>query len=128
MSSPIFLFDFSRRLIQTASIAHEAAAHTARLRVELSQSRTEQKDYLKNVELARVLDKRATRKRERDEKAGTSSEVGVAPNPLERSRNSRPPQKGDDSERRPIKKRKTGESSRGAPQTGSIDDVLAQVF
>ena len=32
--------------------------HTARLRVELSQSRSEQRDYLKNVELARVLEKR----------------------------------------------------------------------
>jgi ESF2/ABP1 family protein len=44
--------------------AHEAAVHAARLRVELSQSRSEQRDYLKNVELARVLDKRAKRKRE----------------------------------------------------------------
>lgn len=32
--------------------------HTARLRVELSQSKSEQRDYLKNVELARVLEKR----------------------------------------------------------------------
>jgi predicted component of type VI protein secretion system len=39
--------------------AHEAALHTARLRLELSQSRAEQNDYLRNVELARVLDKRA---------------------------------------------------------------------
>lgn len=46
-------------------IAHEAAVHTAKLRVELSQSKTEQRDYLKNVELARVLDKRAQRKKER---------------------------------------------------------------
>lgn len=38
-------------------LAQEAAAHTARMRVELSQSRAEQRDYLKNVELARVLDK-----------------------------------------------------------------------
>ena len=42
--------------------AHEAALHSARLRVELAQSKTEQRDYLKNVELARVLDKRAERK------------------------------------------------------------------
>ncbi|KAI1789039.1 hypothetical protein LXA43DRAFT_1023028 [Ganoderma leucocontextum] len=46
----------------TEQIAHEAAVHAAQLRVELSQSRKEQKDYLKNVELARVLDKRAKRK------------------------------------------------------------------
>ena len=35
--------------------------HTARLRLELSQSRSEQREYLKNVELARVLDKREQR-------------------------------------------------------------------
>ncbi|OSX59280.1 hypothetical protein POSPLADRAFT_1183979 [Postia placenta MAD-698-R-SB12] len=47
----------------TEQIAHEAAIHSAQLRVELSQSRHEQREYLKNVELARVLDKRAERKR-----------------------------------------------------------------
>lgn len=41
-----------------STIAHEAAARTARLRVEISQSRAEQNAYLKNVELARVVDKR----------------------------------------------------------------------
>ncbi len=35
--------------------------HAARLRLELSQSRSEQREYLKNVELARVLDKREVR-------------------------------------------------------------------
>ena len=45
-------------------LAHEAAVHTAKLRVELSQSKTEQREYLKNVELARVLEKRAERKRQ----------------------------------------------------------------
>jgi ESF2/ABP1 family protein len=35
--------------------------HTAQLRLELSQSRAEQREYLKNVELARVLDKREER-------------------------------------------------------------------
>ena len=47
--------------------AHEAAVHAAKLRVELSQSKTEQQDYLKNVELARVLDKRVAKKREKGE-------------------------------------------------------------
>ncbi|CAE6422176.1 unnamed protein product, partial [Rhizoctonia solani] len=47
----------------TEQVAQEAAAHTARLRVELSQSKAEQRDYLRNVELARVLEKRAQRKR-----------------------------------------------------------------
>ena len=43
--------------------AHEAAVHEAQLLVELSQYRKEQQEYLKNVELARVLDKRAEKKR-----------------------------------------------------------------
>ncbi|KAK7051289.1 RNA-binding ATPase activator esf2 [Paramarasmius palmivorus] len=51
----------------TEQIAHEAALHTAKLRVELSQSKAEQREYLKNVELARVLEKRAERKREKGE-------------------------------------------------------------
>jgi len=60
----IYLTEQSLNLIY---IANEAALHTAKLRVELSQSRSEQRDYLKNVELARVLDKRAARKREKGE-------------------------------------------------------------
>jgi ESF2/ABP1 family protein len=35
--------------------------------VELSQSRSEQQEYLKNVGLARVLDKRVEKKREKGE-------------------------------------------------------------
>lgn len=41
--------------------AHEGAVREAKLRLELGQSRTEQREYLANVELARVLDKRAER-------------------------------------------------------------------
>ncbi|KDQ65022.1 hypothetical protein JAAARDRAFT_188285 [Jaapia argillacea MUCL 33604] len=60
----------------TEQIAHEAALHTARLRVELSQSKSEQRDYLKNVELARVLDKRAERKRKAgDEETEESDQI-----------------------------------------------------
>ncbi|KAF9268348.1 hypothetical protein L218DRAFT_853385 [Marasmius fiardii PR-910] len=51
----------------TEQVAHEAAIHTAKLRIELSQSKAEQRDYLKNVELARVLEKRVERKREKGE-------------------------------------------------------------
>ncbi|KAI0301849.1 hypothetical protein B0F90DRAFT_1715832 [Multifurca ochricompacta] len=45
----------------TEQVAHEAAIHTAQLHLELSQSKLEQREYLKNVELARVLDKREER-------------------------------------------------------------------
>lgn len=54
-------------------LAHEAAIHAAKLRIELSQSKIEQQDYLKNVELARVLDKRAQRNK------GKEAEVDESP-------------------------------------------------
>lgn len=47
--------------------AQEAAIHAAKLRVELSQSRSEQQEYLRNVEIARQLEKRAEKKREKGE-------------------------------------------------------------
>lgn len=49
-------------MLLTTSVAHEAAVHQAKLRAELSQSRKEQREYLKNVELARVLEKRTEKK------------------------------------------------------------------
>ncbi|KAI9638492.1 uncharacterized protein MKK02DRAFT_22724 [Dioszegia hungarica] len=39
-------------------IAYERQSHQARLRNEISRSKTEQGEYLRNVELARVLEKR----------------------------------------------------------------------
>jgi len=49
----------------TEQIAHEAAVHAAKLRVELTQSKSEQREYLKNVELARILDKRNEKRKEK---------------------------------------------------------------
>lgn len=56
--------------------------HAAKLRVELSQSKREQQEYLKNVELARVLDKRADRKR----KAGEELPVPAHPESVKKAR------------------------------------------
>ncbi|KAH8105482.1 hypothetical protein BXZ70DRAFT_886933 [Cristinia sonorae] len=90
----------------TEQIAHEAAVHAAKLRVELSQSRREQQEYLKNVELARVLDKRAERKRKAGD--GEIDTPAVVPSkPLKKPKVSeeaegkaaRPPRK--EKERRP---------------------------
>ncbi|OBZ77035.1 Pre-rRNA-processing protein ESF2 [Grifola frondosa] len=61
----------SWRSLMVVDIAHEAAMHAAQLRVELSQSHREQREYLKNVELARILDKRAERKRKAGEEMST---------------------------------------------------------
>ncbi|KAH8086886.1 hypothetical protein HD553DRAFT_331139 [Filobasidium floriforme] len=50
-------------------VAYERQAHQARLRQSLSQSKTEQTEYLRNVELARVLDKRRAKKLEQGEES-----------------------------------------------------------
>ena len=63
--------------------AHEAAVHAAKLRVELSQSKAEQQEYLKNVELARVLDKRVAKKREKGEEFEFELKTRRQPNDVE---------------------------------------------
>ncbi|TFY80630.1 hypothetical protein EWM64_g3380 [Hericium alpestre] len=100
----------------TEQVAHEAAVHTARLRVELSQSRTEQHEYLKNVELARVLDKRAERKRQ------AGKEVDAPPEKVPK----RPAEEGG--EPQPKKKRKE-KPPRAAPEdNGQLESVLGSIF
>ena len=53
--------------------AHEQATREARLRVELSQSKMEQKHYLKQVEIGKSLEKRSEKKRKR------AAELGIEP-------------------------------------------------
>ena len=92
-------------------IAHEAAVHQAKLRAELSQSRKEQREYLKNVELARVLEKRREKK----------LAEGKEPPQLKR------PQNGAHPEDQPKKKRK----SKPAGEDGGsaqLSSVLSSVF
>ncbi|KAG6375072.1 hypothetical protein JVT61DRAFT_3856 [Boletus reticuloceps] len=52
----------------TEQIAHEAAVHAAKLRVELAQSRSEQREYLRNVELGRIVDKRNEKRKEKGQR------------------------------------------------------------
>ncbi|KAF5371970.1 hypothetical protein D9615_008103 [Tricholomella constricta] len=96
----------------TEQVAHEAAIHAAKLRVELSHSRTEQQEYLKNVELARVLEKRAEKKREKGE------ELEMKP------RKERPSYKRviEDSEEGLQSRKKIKESE------GQLDSVLSSIF
>ncbi|KAJ7047811.1 hypothetical protein C8F04DRAFT_1205616 [Mycena alexandri] len=105
----------------TEQVAHEAAIHTAKLRVELSQSRTEQRDYLKNVELARVLDKRAEKKREKGEVLQLK----------ERPKRKRPADEedgggGGDGERKAKRERPPAEDS-GAREA-QMSSVLSSIF
>ncbi|KAL7422130.1 RNA-binding ATPase activator esf2 [Cryptotrichosporon argae] len=60
-------------------VAYEKQAHQARLRNEISRARTEQAEYLKNVELARVLDKRAAKRVEAGTGVGAAAEEGAGP-------------------------------------------------
>ena len=107
------------------SIAHEAAVHAAQLRVEISQSRKEQKEYLKNVELARVLGKRQERKRKVDDSGAADEE-----------RQSRPPkaQKTNESGDAPLKalpkeRRKKSKTEEPRPDAAAqLDSVLGSIF
>ena len=93
-------------------LAHEAAIHAAKLRVELTQSRSEQNEYLKNVELARVLEKRAERKREKGE------EFVFNPINTERAR------------KRPTPAAEGGDESRKKKKDvdGQMETVLTSIF
>lgn len=92
--------------INNASIAHEAAVHSARLRVELSQSKLEQHEYLKNVELARVLDKRRKQKGELPE--------------IQKKENKRH-REGQDDNQRPKKRRQNDNE-------GELNKLLGSIF
>lgn len=87
--------------------------------MELSQSRKEQREYLKNVELARVLNKRAENKR----KAGQDVD-SVATSQSKRPRNERAD--AEVKERKP-RKSMTEDSSRIADKQ-QLDDVLGSIF
>jgi ESF2/ABP1 family protein len=97
----------------TEQVAHENAVHTAKLRVELSQSRSEQQQYLRNVELARVVDKRAERKREKGEELKMPE------------RKKRGPEGGLDQQRHKKQKKLPVTAERGDK---ALEDVLANIF
>ena len=90
-----FFPDFALECLYSRSHppAHEAAVHDAKLRIELSQSRKEQREYLKNVELARVLDKRTEKKRLKGEEMPgpkrKSAEMAEEPEPKRRKKRER---------------------------------------
>lgn len=113
----------------TEHIAHEAAVHREKLRVELSQSRQEQNDYLRQVELKRVLDKRSERKRKRE------AEIGEQDQPPSK----RPGEGGkspSDREVHATARKKRDRTRAGndhgiaeaAPQTAQLDSVLDAIF
>ncbi|CDO74627.1 hypothetical protein BN946_scf184325.g14 [Trametes cinnabarina] len=110
----------------TEQIAHEAAVRQAQLRVELSQSRKEQREYLKNVELARVLDKRTQRKRKTDDdgEKGSREDQEAETRPQKQLKQDDVPAKSSTKEKR--KKPKLAESRLEA--AAQLDSVLGSIF
>ncbi|KAI0736123.1 hypothetical protein C8Q72DRAFT_872635 [Fomitopsis betulina] len=107
----------------TEQIAHEAAVHTAQLRVELSQSLREQREYLKNVELARVLDKRAERKR----KVGSDLDTAPAhsaPRPAPQQEEGKPEQP----QSKPRKRQRVLVEDVDTTRNKQLDSVLNNIF
>ncbi|CCM03367.1 uncharacterized protein FIBRA_05497 [Fibroporia radiculosa] len=98
----------------TEQIAHEAALHAAQLRAELSQSRREQREYLKNVELARVLDKRSERKRKAQPETSVEAAEGMT----------RPRKKGKDEKEQSSTQVKKQKHTHGDSGEGELDNVL----
>ena len=86
--------------------AQEAAIHTAKLRIELSQSRSEQQEYLKNVEIARQLERRVEKKKEKGEHMELKAINGKR--------------------RAKIEEEKTGQKRQ--KRSGQIENVLDQIF
>ncbi|EKM59420.1 uncharacterized protein PHACADRAFT_87776 [Phanerochaete carnosa HHB-10118-sp] len=104
----------------TEQIAHEAAVHAARLRMELSQSKREQQEYLRNVELARVLDKRAERKKSK-----------AADGPVERMDGVEKPAKRERADgERPLKKRRKEKQEEAIDESTQkqLNSVLGNIF
>jgi len=100
----------------TEQIAHESAVHAARLRVELSQSKREQQEYLKNVELARVLGKRAERKR----LAGKEDDAESAPRKKLKA--------GSEIPERPATNSRKREIPPDVHRTEQLGNVLSSIF
>jgi len=102
-------------------IAHEQASRTARLRHELSQSKKEQNEYLRNVELARGLAKR----KEREERKRRKMEEGTPVVELASFGTSTGDAKMKDGfAQMPMKKKKITDASAAR----DIDDILGKVF
>ena len=101
---------------------------TARLRVELEQSRREQKDYLRQVELARVLDKRAKRKRETLEKKGEKVDESALLPPLKKMRNPTGNNEGKDQSGERRREAKQRDKPLEAEDAGQLKKVLGSVF
>lgn len=97
--------------------AHERATHAARLRMELSQSAHEQRDYLKKVERSRI-------QREKDAKRARRGEAPSSEAAPVHTYQQRAPVYRD------VRDQREQQGPYRAPATGGdkMDEVLSQVF
>lgn len=94
--------------------------------MELSQSRQEQNEYLRNVELKRVLDKRAERKRKREEETDkpiNSDDKLAASTSITESSEHRP-----DRTSKNVKSKKSRIEGPSIDNNGQLDSVLSSIF
>lgn len=103
--------------------AHEQATREARLRVELSQSKVEQKHYLKQVEIGKSLEKRAEKKRKRAEEQGVGPEpaAGSTPKSIDHKKDFKR-RRTEGGEARSTLKEKSDKAGR------DLQTVLGQIF
>ena len=102
--------------VQELIKAYERQAHQARLRNEITQSRAEQGEYLRNVELARVLDKRKARK---DAEGTVDSGAGLEKKGEKKVEKEKQPSR--------YRQREVADRSKGMEKKG-MDSVLGSVF
>ena len=95
------------------TLAYERQAHQARLRNEITRSKAEQGEYLRNVELARVLDKRQAKKAQQSEESGSTDKPSSAPS-------------GDNKHKRTYKQRQAVDKE--AMREKGMEGVLGSVF
>lgn len=100
-------------------LAYERQAHQSRLRAEIARSKTEQGEYLRNVELARVLEKRKAKKAASGSN-GTTGAGGVGSVAKGAEDEDSQPKKG-------YRQRQVVEKARGMEGKG-MESVLESVF
>jgi ESF2/ABP1 family protein len=113
-------------------IAHEHATHAARLRMELAQSKREQRHYLKQVEIGKSLEKR---KRKRDKEEAEGKVDKRAANSVTKSEGSEREKRrklGEKGEREPwkghVRERDGRDVAREKKRESDLDKVLGSIF
>lgn len=128
---PLFFLlpDILCRIYSADNAAYERQAHQARLRNEITQSRAEQGEYLRNVELARVLDKRKARKEAADSTGGEGAGSGAAPSKPRKQEEGSGKEKEKEKEKVAprYRQREVADRGQGMEKKG-MDSVLGSVF